>query len=100
MKQRNSYRRWRRNLDSWKASGKPSERVSVKVPLAQDKIQESMHESGIPFDFGSIDAQNMQEIMEALELMSQLYRCFADNKREIGCLSLGTQPSIHQDFLS
>lgn len=69
--------------------GKSSERVSVKVPLAlvkaglnisklippteaQDKIQESMHDSGIPpFDFGgAIDAQNMQEIMEALELMS------------------------------
>ncbi|MDD4301942.1 MAG: hypothetical protein PHS03_05665 [Sphaerochaeta sp.] len=66
--------------------GKSSERVSVKVPLAlvkaglniskfipteaQDKIQESMHGSGIPFDFGAIDAQNMQEIMEALELMS------------------------------
>ena len=66
--------------------GKSSERVSVKVPLAlvkaglnisklipteaQDKIQESMHDSGVPFDFGAIDAQNMQEIMEALELMS------------------------------
>ena len=66
--------------------GKSSERVSVKVPLAllraglnitklipveaQDKIQSSMHESGIPFKLSDIDAQNFEEIMEALEQMS------------------------------
>lgn len=66
--------------------GKSSERVSVKVPLAlvkaglnitklipaeaQDKIQSSMHDSGIPFNLGDIDPQNFDEIMEALEQMS------------------------------
>jgi DUF4097 and DUF4098 domain-containing protein YvlB len=66
--------------------GKSSERVSVKVPLAlvkaglnitklipaeaQDKIQSSMHDSGIPFNLGDIDPQNYEEIMEALEQMS------------------------------
>ena len=66
--------------------GKSSERVSVKVPFAlikaglnisklipmeaQDKIQESMHGSGFPFDFSSLDTQNMDEILEALEQMS------------------------------
>jgi len=66
--------------------GNSSEKVSVKVPFAlikaglnisklipveaQDKIQESMHGSGIPFDFSTLDTQNMQEIMEALEQMS------------------------------
>jgi len=66
--------------------GKSSERVSVKVPFAlikaglnisklipmeaQDKIQESMHGSGFTFDFSSLDTQNMEEILEALELMS------------------------------
>ena len=66
--------------------GKSSERVSVKVPLAlvkaglnitklipaeaQDKIQSSMHDSGVPFNLGDIDPQNFDEIMEALEQMS------------------------------
>jgi DUF4097 and DUF4098 domain-containing protein YvlB len=66
--------------------GKSSERVSVKVPLAlvkaglnitklipadaQDKIQSSMHDSGIPFSLSDIDSQNFEEIMEALEQMS------------------------------
>jgi DUF4097 and DUF4098 domain-containing protein YvlB len=66
--------------------GKSSERVSVKVPLAlvkaglnitklipaeaQDKIQSSMQDSGIPFNLGDIDPQNYEEIMEALEQMS------------------------------
>ena len=66
--------------------GKSSERVSVKVPLAlvkaglnisklipveaQDKIQSSMQESGIPFKLSDIDAQNFDEIIEALEQMS------------------------------
>lgn len=66
--------------------GKSSERVSVKVPFAlikaglnisklipmeaQDKIQESMHGNGFTFDFSSLDTQNMEEILEALELMS------------------------------
>ncbi len=66
--------------------GKSSERVSVKVPLAlvkaglnitklipveaQDKIQSSIHESGIPFNLSDIDPQNYEEIMEALEQMS------------------------------
>lgn len=66
--------------------GKSSERVSVKVPLAlvkaglnisklipveaQDKIQSSMQESGIPFRLSDIDAQNFDEIIEALEQMS------------------------------
>lgn len=66
--------------------GKSSERVSVKVPLAlvkaglnitkliptdaQEKIQSSMHDSGIPFSLSDIDPQNFQEIMEALEQMS------------------------------
>jgi DUF4097 and DUF4098 domain-containing protein YvlB len=66
--------------------GKSSERVSVKVPLAlvkaglnitklipadaQEKIQSSMHDSGIPFNLSDIDPQNYEEIMEALEQMS------------------------------
>jgi hypothetical protein len=66
--------------------GKSSERVSVKVPFAlikaglnitklipmeaQEKIQESMHGSAFPFDFSSLDTQNMEEILEALEQMS------------------------------
>lgn len=66
--------------------GKSSERVSVKVPLAlvkaglnitklipveaQDKIQSSMQESGIPFKLSDIDAQNFEDIIEALEQMS------------------------------
>ena len=66
--------------------GKSSERVSVKVPLAlvkaglnitklipadaQEKIQSSMHGSGIPFNLSDIDPQNYEEIMEALEQMS------------------------------
>lgn len=66
--------------------GRSSERVSVKVPLAlvkaglnisklipaeaQDKIQSSLHESGVPFNLNDIDAQNFEEIMEALEQMS------------------------------
>ena len=66
--------------------GKTSERVSVKVPFAlvkaglnisklipmeaQGKVQESMHQSGFPFDFSSLDSQNIQEILEALEEMS------------------------------
>ena len=66
--------------------GKSSERVSVKVPLAlvkaglnisklipkeaQGKIQSSMEDSGIPFNFSDIDPQNFQEILEALEQMS------------------------------
>jgi polyhydroxyalkanoate synthesis regulator phasin len=66
--------------------GKSSERVSVKVPLAlvkaglnisklipveaQDKIQTSMQESGIPFKLSEIDTQNFDEIIEALEQMS------------------------------
>ncbi|NCC63735.1 MAG: hypothetical protein EOM15_03645 [Spirochaetia bacterium] len=66
--------------------GKSSERVSVKVPLAlvkaglnitklipveaQDKIQASMQESGIPFKLSDIDAQNFEDIIEALEQMS------------------------------
>lgn len=67
-------------------AGKSSERVSVKVPLAlvkaglnitklipveaQDKIQASMQESGIPFKLSDIDAQNFEDIIEALEQMS------------------------------
>ena len=66
--------------------GKSTERVSVKVPLAlvkaglnisklipieaQEKVQASMHESGMSFDFSSINTQNMDEILEALEQMS------------------------------
>ena len=66
--------------------GKSSERVSVKVPLAlvkaglnitklipadaQEKIHASMQDNGIPFKLGDIDAQNFDEIMEALEQMS------------------------------
>ena len=66
--------------------GKSSERVSVKVPLAlvkaglnitklipadaQEKIHSSMQDNGIPFKLGDIDAQNFDEIMEALEQMS------------------------------
>jgi hypothetical protein len=66
--------------------GKSTERVSVKVPLAlvkaglnisklipieaQEKVQASMHESGMSFDFSSISTQNMDEILEALEQMS------------------------------
>lgn len=66
--------------------GKSTERVSVKVPLAlvkaglnisklipieaQDKIQSSMHEQGLSFDFSAINAENMDEILEALEQMS------------------------------
>jgi DUF4097 and DUF4098 domain-containing protein YvlB len=66
--------------------GKSSERVSVKVPLAlvkaglnitklipadaQEKIQSSMHDSGIPFSLSDIDPQNFEEIMVALEQMS------------------------------
>ena len=58
---------------------KSSERVSVKVGLnisklipmeAQDKIHSSMHDSGIPFNFSTIDLQNFEEILEALEQMS------------------------------
>jgi hypothetical protein len=37
---------------------------------AQEKIQESMHGSGFPFDFSSLDTQNMDEILEALEQLS------------------------------
>jgi hypothetical protein len=37
---------------------------------AQEKIQESMHGSAFPFDFSSLDTQNMEEILEALEQMS------------------------------
>ena len=66
--------------------GKSSERVSVKVPLAlvkaglnisklipleaQDKIQSSMHDSGIPFNLSDLDSMDFQEIIEALEEMS------------------------------
>ena len=66
--------------------GKTSERVSVKVPLAlvkaglnisklipleaQDKIQSSMHDSGIPFNLSDLDSMDFQEIIEALEEMS------------------------------
>lgn len=66
--------------------GKSTDRVSVKVPLAlvkaglnisklipaeaQEKVQASMQGSGISFDFSSINTQNMQEILEALEQMS------------------------------
>ncbi|MGE4585610.1 MAG: hypothetical protein AB7C91_13250 [Sphaerochaeta sp.] len=66
--------------------GKSTERVSVKVPLAlvkaglnitklipveaQDKIQSSLQENGIPFNLSDINGQNFEEIMEALEQMS------------------------------
>ncbi len=66
--------------------GRSSEQVSIKVPLAlvkaglnitklippdaQDKIQSSLRDSGVPFNLSDIDSQNFEEIMEALEQMS------------------------------
>jgi hypothetical protein len=45
--------------------------ITKLIPAeAQDKIQSSMHDSGIPFNLGDIDPQNFDEIMEALEQMS------------------------------
>jgi uncharacterized protein YajQ (UPF0234 family) len=66
--------------------GKSSERVSVKVPLAlvkaglnisklipkdaQEKVQSSMQEKGIPFNISDMDTENLQEILDAMEQMS------------------------------
>lgn len=45
--------------------------ISKLIPIeAQEKVQASMHESGMSFDFSSISTQNMDEILEALEQMS------------------------------
>ena len=66
--------------------GKSSERVSVKVPLAlvkaglnisklipkdaQEKVQSSMQEKGIPFNISDMNPENLQEILDAMEQMS------------------------------
>ena len=66
--------------------GKNSERVSVKVPFAllkaglniaglipkdaQDKINTSMNEKGMDFNFSDINPENIKEIMAALEEFS------------------------------
>jgi hypothetical protein len=66
--------------------GKSSERVSVKVPFAllkaglniaglipaeaKSKIEDSMQEKGLSFDFDSLSRENLQEILTALEQMS------------------------------
>ncbi|MFA5570370.1 MAG: SHOCT-like domain-containing protein [Sphaerochaetaceae bacterium] len=66
--------------------GHSSERVSIKIPLAlvkaglnitklvpkeaQAKIQESMHNSGMNFDLSALNAENMEEVIVALQEMS------------------------------
>ncbi len=66
--------------------GKSAERVSIKIPLALFKaglnisklipaeamgtIQSSLYEKGLSFDLTSLDQENIDELLSALELMS------------------------------
>ena len=66
--------------------GQSAERVSIKIPLALFKaglnisklipaealgtIQSSLYEKGLSFDLTSLDQENIDELLSALELMS------------------------------